>query len=275
MKEDLFRSLRQLLNLEIILEIICVLVATWLVLAGIRRLSGFLSDKFPRRRVQISSIFPVLRLAVWVGAIAFIISGLIRPELNTLVAISATAGVALGLGAQELVKNVLAGVMILFDRPFRVGDMVQVDTYYGEVTQIGLRTVRLHTFDDSTITLPNGLFLNKAVTNSNSGALVEQVVLEFFLPGNVPVRDVKELLQEAALCSPYVYRKNPVDVLVEDRFDHGFLSVFKVKAYVMDVRFERLMASDITERIKEAINDRGIFAKDCLYPLPNLRPLSR
>ena len=70
------------------------------------------------------------------------------------------------------------------------------------------------------------------------------------------------LKQEAALCSPYVYRKNPVVVLVEDLFDHGFLSVFKVKAYVVDVRFERLMASDITERIKESIIERNILPKE-------------
>lgn len=268
MKEDMIRSLGDLLNLEIITETVVIVFLTWLVLLGIRRLSAFLADRFPRRRVQISSIFPVLRLAAWIGAIAIIVTSVIRPQLNTLFAIAATVGVALGLGAQELVKNVLAGVMILLDRPFRVGDMVRVDTYYGEVTHIGLRTIRLHTFDDSTIILPNGLFLNKAVSNSNSGALVEQVVVEFFLPGNVPIRDVKELMHEAALCSPYVFRKNPVDVLVEDRFDYGFLSLFKVKAYVMDVRFERLMASDITERVKEAIHDRGLLPKECIFPLP-------
>ena len=267
MKEDLIRSLGDLLNLEIIVETASILVATWLVLIGIRRLSRLLADKFTRRRVQISSIFPVLRLTLWVGTIVFIITGVIRPQMNTLFAISATVGVALGLGAQELVKNVLAGVTILLDRPFRVGDMIRVDKYYGEVTQIGLRTTRLHTFDDSVITLPNGLFLNNAVNNSNSGALVEQVVVEFSLPGNGPVRHIKELMHEAALCSPYVFRKNPVEVLVEDLFDHGFLSLFKVKAYVMDVRFERLMASDITERIKEAIQEQGLLPKECLFPL--------
>lgn len=49
-----------------------------------------------------------------------------------------------------------------------------------------------------------------------------------------------------------------------DRFDYGFLSVFKVKAYVVDVRFERLMASDITERIKEAFIERSILFKEIL-----------
>lgn len=264
MKEDLVKSINELLNLKIIAETIVLLTGTWAALAGVRRLVNFLADRFPRWRVSISNIFPVLRVALWLAVLWFIISVIIKPELNTLVAISATAGVAFGLGAQELVKNILAGLLIFVDRPFRIGDMIEVDSYYGEVAQIGLRSIRIHTFDDSTITLPNGVFLNKAVSNSSCGALVEQVVVEFCLPGDVNVRDVKALMHEAALCSPYVYRKNPVSVLVEDRYDHGFLSVFKVKVYVMDVRFERLISSDVTERIKEELIARDILAKDCL-----------
>lgn len=253
MKKNLIESIKELLNVEIILETIVILAATWIALAALYRLSKVLVDRYPRQRVKISSAFPVLRLAIWLGVICFIIAVVIRPGLNTLVAISASAGVAIGLGGQELVKNILSGILILLDRPFRVGDLIRVDSYYGEVIQIGLRTSRIQTFEDSIVTIPNGMFLTKTVTNSNSGELTEQVVVEFCLPGHVNVSDMKNLMKEAALCSPYVYRKKPVTVLVEDRYDYGFLTMFKVKAYVMDIRFERLMASDITERIKEEI----------------------
>ncbi len=253
MKEDLIQSLKALFDLQVILESLAIVIAAWLLLGGMRRLSNFLADRFPRRRVLITNVFPLFRLIAWIGVIGFVLSVVIQPELKTLVAISATAGVALGLGAQEVVKNILAGVLILMDRPFRVGDMIKVDTYYGEVVQIGLRTSRIQTFDDSIVTIPNGIFLSKTVTNSNSGELTEQVVVEFCLPGHVNVNDMKNLMKEAALCSPYVCRKKPVNVLVEDRYEYGFLTIFKVKAYVMDVRFERLMASDITERIKDEI----------------------
>lgn len=50
-------------------------------------------------------------------------------------------------------------------------------------------------------------------------------------------------------------------VLVEDRYEYGFLTMFKVKAYAMDVRFEPFMASDITERIKEAITASAVLPK--------------
>ena len=263
MKEDILRSIDALLNLEVIFETILILLASSLFVFALHRLCDFLASRFPRRRVQISSAFPVLRLFVWLGVILFVLTTVIRPEINTLVALSATAGVAFGLGSQELVKNVLAGVLILIDRPFRVGDMIRVDSFYGEVTQIGLRTSRVHTFDDSIVSIPNGLFLNTPVTNINSGELTEQVVVEFILPGRIDVGAVKELMEEAALCSPYVYRKKPVVVLVEDHFNWGCQSLFKVKLYVMDVRFERLIASDITERVKEGLNARGMIPADC------------
>ena len=258
MREDLVRSVQELMNLEILAITAGILAATWLLLSGVRRLFRFLAEKFPRQRVPISSIFPVLRLAVWFAVIVFIIWGVLKPELSALVAISATAGVAFGLGAQEVVKGVLAGVLILIERPFRVGDMVGVDDHYGEVVRIGLRTTWIHTFQDSTITIPNNMLLDRAVVNANSGSIVEQVVVEFFLPSGADIRQARELMLEAALCSPYVYRKNPVQVMVKDAYDRGFFTVFKVKAYVMDVRFEQMMASDITERVKEGLSALGI-----------------
>ncbi len=264
MKEDLIRSLKTLFHIEVILQTLAIIIVTWLFLDGIQRLFNIFADRFPRRRVLITNVFPLLRLVVWIGIIGFVLSVVIRPELKTLVALSATVGVALGLGAQEVVKNVLAGVLILMDRSFRVGDMIGVDSHYGEVTHIGLRTSRIRTFDDNTVTIPNGMFLHKAVINANSGELAEQVVVEFSLPGNMNVREIKALMKEAAFCSPYVYRKKPVNVLAEDRFDFRSLTIFKVKAYVMDVRFERLMAGDITERIKEELGLRNMITDSSL-----------
>jgi small-conductance mechanosensitive channel len=223
MNQDLLRSIQSILNTEVIALTLAIMLVTLVVLAGIQRFSKWLADRYPRRRVLISGAFPIFRLVSWIIVIGFILSVVIEPELKALVAISATAGVAVGLGAQEVVKNILAGILILFDRPFRVGDMIKVDSHYGEVTHIGLRMCRIHTFEDSIITLPNGIFLNTAVSNSNSGELVEQVFVEFTLPGNVAVRDIKELMLEAAMCSPYVYRIKPVVVLVEDRLTMGFL----------------------------------------------------
>lgn len=261
MESETLKNFFESFSLFRILVALVFFLITWAFLWGLRVLSEVLASKFTRYRLFISSTYPVVRLFVWVGALSFAIFAIFNPPYNTIIAITASAGLALGLGAQDLIKNVIAGILILMDRPFRVGDMIQVQDHYGEVRNIGLRSTRLQTFDDSSVTLPNALVLGVAVANSNTGALDEMVVVEFDLPASVDVRLVKELAREAAACSPYVYLKKPIAVMIEDRFERTFLTRLKIKAYVLDIRFERIFASDITERLKIELVRHGLMTE--------------
>ncbi len=234
---------------------------TWAFVSLLRLAADRLAAKFTRYRLQISSVYPVLRLLIWVGAMAFVVFAIFSPPINTIIAISASAGLAIGLGAQDLIKNIIAGVLILFDRPFRVGDMIQTGDHYGEVTIIGLRSTRIHTFGDSLISLPNSLLLGQAVSNSNSGELDELIEVEFNLPAHLDVQKLKKLAWESAACSPYVFLKKPVRVMVEDRFDRTFLTRLKIKAYVLDIRYERMLASDISERFKQTLVEHRLITE--------------
>ncbi len=240
---------------------------TWAFLTALKFFAEVMADKFARYRLFISSAYPVVRLLTWGGALLFIVFVIFNPPLNTLIAISASAGLAIGLGAQDLIKNIIAGVVILIDRPFRVGDMVDVAGHYGEVTAIGLRSTRIQTFDDSTVTLPNALVLGNAVSNSNAGALDEMVVIDVRLPASVDLPQVKEMAYEAAACSPYVYLKKPITVTVADDFQRTFLTHIKIKAYVLDIRLERLLASDVTERFKQELVQRGLLTEQMVLGL--------
>lgn len=251
--EQYLSSDRLLLSLLII-----VLTATGLWMA--RRLLQILANRFSRYRLLISGLYPVLRLSTWIAAFAYILFMVIHPPLNTLLAVSASAGLALGLGAQDLVRNILAGVLILFERPFHVGDMIQVGDHYGEVVNIGLRAVQLRTFEDSVVTFPNSLVQTQAVSNANAGQLNEMVVVPFVLPAATPIAPVKQIAWEAAACSPYVQLDKPIIVLVEDHFDYTFLTRFKIKAYVHEIRLERVLASDISQRVKTALQEAGYGA---------------
>jgi len=258
MESDTIKGLLETFSFTHILTALIVFLLTSGFVWLLRLLSEVLASKYSRYRLFITSAYPILRLCIWMGAVIFVIFAIVSPPFNTLVAISASAGLAIGLGAQDLIKNVIAGILILMDRPFRVGDMIEVGDDYGEVTNIGLRSTSIHTFDDSTVSIPNSLVLGVAVSNSNSGALDEMVVVEFHLPASVDVQLVKELAREAAACSPYVYLKKPIAVLIDDQFQRIFLTRFKIKAYVLDIRLERLLASDISERLKAELNKRGL-----------------
>jgi small-conductance mechanosensitive channel len=229
--------------------------------------ANLLTGKFSRYRILIASLFPVLRLAIWIGATAFIIFAVFNPPVNALFAVSASAGLAIGLGAQDLIKNIIAGIVILFDRPFRVGDMVDINGHYGEVRSIGLRSTAIQTFDDSTVFLPNSMVLGQAVSNSNAGALDEMVVVECHLPACVDAAVARKLAREAAICSPYTYLRKPVIVIVEDKFERTFLVRLKVKFYVVDIRLERLAASDVSERLKRIYLERGMIDRSTVLGL--------
>ena len=125
---------------------------------------------------QITGIVPLLRIVIWAVTIYVVIAKVFNPPQATLLAMLASTGLAVGLAAQDVIRNVISGALILFEQPFRVGDMVNVDGHYGEVKSIGLRSISLQTFDDNTITVPNATVAAQSVSNANSGALNEMVV---------------------------------------------------------------------------------------------------
>jgi small-conductance mechanosensitive channel len=245
---------------HVLLALLIVVVA-YTLNRLVRAVATVLSHRFGRFRMQIAGMVPMIRLTVWATAIYLIVVDVFQPPQGQLLALLASVGLAVGLAAQDLIRNVISGLTILFERPFRVGDMVRIGEHYGEITGIGLRSVQLHTFDDSTVTIPNSTVTSTSVSNSNSGALDEMVVVNFTVPGSVDTETVKEIAWEAATCSPYAYLKKPIAVLVEDQFNRTFLTRVTVKAYVLDVRLERVFASDILERLKKTLLARGLLSE--------------
>jgi small-conductance mechanosensitive channel len=217
-----------------------------------------LIQRFPRYRLQMGQVFPVIRIFTWFLVTAFIVFGIIKPPQTIVFAVLGSLGLAIGLAAQGGVRNLLAGVLMMFNPPFRVGDMVHFGGYYGEVIRLDLSVTWLRTLDDNVVMVPNAAVLDNAVANANSGELSEMVVVNIDLPRAVPIQEVRALATEAALASPYTFLKKPVSVTVESRYELDFLLRLVIKAYVVDIRLERLLSSDITERFIEAMHEREI-----------------
>lgn len=266
MQEGILKELVALLSLERVLAASLAILFGWLLLVAIQFGLRRLAERFPRYRLQIGQTFPVARVLVWAGVIAYIVFGIINPPDEVMFAVLGAVGLAVGLAAQDGIRNLLAGVMMIFNPPFRVGDMVRWGSHYGEVTRIDLSVTWLHTFTDDVIMVPNAGILTQAIVNSNSGELSELVTVEVDLPDQVRVMRVKELALEVARCSPYAYLKKPVSVIVEPRFEYRGLLRFTIKAYVLDVRLERRLASDIAERLYEALQTQGLLS--AIEPLP-------
>jgi small-conductance mechanosensitive channel len=255
--------IKDLISFEKIIGSLFVILVGFFFLKILTKILQYLAEKSARYRISYKGTIPIIRLLGWSIIIYIIIAVIIKLPFETVIAVSASLAIAIGLAAQDLVKNVIGGIMILFDRPFQVGDKIQVGNNYGEVLSIGLRSTRIVTGDDSTVSIPNSDIMNQSVSNSNSGEPNCQVVAEIYLPIDVDTVAVRDTALEVAKVSKYVYLNKPINVLffneVQER--RSYLKM-RLKAYVMDIRYEFAFKSEMTELIiKELLND-GILKKE-------------
>jgi len=106
----------------------------------------------------------VIRYVVWFIAFVLILS-VYQVDVTPFLAGAGIAGLAVALAAQDLISNFFGGALITVDKPFRVGDRIKVDTYYGDVISVGPRSTRLKTLDCQIVTIPNNKITSNIVVN--------------------------------------------------------------------------------------------------------------
>ena len=246
-------------KLDKILFFILAILFIVVVVRLVNSWSSNLQNKFNAHRLillQSTTIFSfVAYLFGFLGFFYFIF----RPTKEVMVAVGGSAAVAFGFALKDLVGSIIAGFILLFDRPFQVGDRVSFNDTYGEIKSIGLRSVRLQTLDDNLVTIPNSKFLSDIVASGNSGALDMMVIANFHIAINENLEKVKSLLHEIVITSRFVYLEKSVTIVLDEVVLHNMLAIkFSVKAYVLDVKFEKAFVSDIITRGEEVLNQHGI-----------------
>jgi len=240
------------------LQIFVVLVlAAFLFLKFFDGLCEALAQRVPRARFFFKGLAPIVRFATWF-ALAFGVILLFAPTEDSRLALLASSGIAIGLGAQDLIKNLVGGLVVLVDRPYQLGDRVKIGDAYGEIDHIGLRSTKLTTPDDTRVTIPNSDILSGMVWNSNGGVPDCQVVIDMYLPVNADIDLAQQIGYEAAYSSPYLLKQKPVVVLVSDIFEHRPYLRIRIKAYVFDHRYEPRFMSDVTVRAKKEFQRQGL-----------------
>ena len=254
------KSVLKVISVGKIIWSIIFLAITYLIIKGLSKLLNVLAERSARYRITVKGFIPILRVLGWILAVYVVVGGVIDPPAETIIAVAASIGIAVGFAAQDILRNIFGGLVIIIDRPFKVGDKVEIGKYYGEVTEIGLRSTQVVTPDDSLVSVPNGEVMNQAVSNANAGEPNCQVVAEIFLPISVDTDLVRNIATETAQVSKYIYLNKPIKVLFYNEV-HQRRSYLKMrlKAYVLDIRDEFNFKSDMTEIVlKELINQKVI-----------------
>jgi MscS family membrane protein len=250
----------RVISIQKIFWAVVVLMLAWLVIKFLISVTAAFGERRPSRRIAVKRMIPVIRIVGWTFVVYIIIVGVFQPPIETIIAFFASIGVAIGFASQDLLKNIFGGLVILFDRPFHVGDKIEVGKYYGEVIEIGLRSTRIVTADDSVVAVPNGEMMNHSISNSNSGESNCQVVAEFFLPLGTDLDKARSIALEAAQVSKYIYLNKPVVVVFFHEVNGPRTYVkMRLKAYVSDIRDEFVFKSDMSELVIREFLKEGIL----------------
>jgi potassium efflux system protein len=188
-----------------VLKAVVILTATFFVQ---RLLSLLLNEElFPRLHMRTSStaVFAtLLKYAIVAAGLGMAGSalGFTATQLTVLVG---ALGVGIGFGLQSIVNNFVSGLILMFERPIKIGDIVDVDGNRGTVKKIGVRATAVQAFDGAEIVVPNGDLISKEVRNltlSDNATRVELLVGVAY--GSVP-REVLEVLLRAARENEFVF----------------------------------------------------------------------
>jgi small-conductance mechanosensitive channel len=236
-----------------------IILATIVLTRLLERTTDRLSEVFGNRRLVIQQIGSLLRFLGYVTASVGVLASLFTLSDQLLLAVSGTVAVAAGFAMKDLAASVVAGLIILVDRPFQVGDRVSFGGEYGEVTNIGLRSVRINTLDDTQVTIPNNKFLTDSVASGNAGAVDMMVEVNLFVGVEHDLDRARALVREVVTTSRFVNLEKRWGVGVSQLAQPGYVCVrLSAKAYVLDARYEKAFQADVTLRALAVLKSEGI-----------------
>ncbi|MGD1700482.1 mechanosensitive ion channel family protein [Dapis sp. BLCC M229] len=238
------------INFQTILQTVIALFLAYGFLISVKFLSKWLSERVPLRfRAAAKQSEPFLQALILFTTTIYVLSLFLQLSTQNLLAITGTIAVALGFAFKDYVSSLIAGVVALFEIPYRVGDRVKIGDNYGEIVSYDLRGIRLLTIEDNLIFIPHNKIWNEPISNANNGALEAQVTTNFYLAHEVDSELVIKILYLAAYTSKYTQLKLPIRVLVEEKL---WGTQFQLKSYPIDARDEYIYKTDLVRRVKQA-----------------------
>jgi potassium efflux system protein len=215
-------------------------------------------DVFLRRQVDSGLGQSVTRLLhyalVLIGVLlALTILGF---ELTNLTIIASALSVGIGFGLQTIVNNFVCGLILLFERPVKVGDIIQLGDQWATIRDIGLRATTIQTFDQSDIVVPNSDLITNQVTNWTLGNRQMRLILSVGVAYGSDVPMVLKTLEECSRKHPRVLKNRDPMILFMGFGDNSL--DFQVRVWIDDIDYINVVRSELNQEIERKFRERGI-----------------
>ncbi|MEQ8689213.1 MAG: mechanosensitive ion channel family protein [Pseudomonadales bacterium] len=240
-----------------------VLLAAWIIFRVVRKIFRAALKRVDFQPPLIDLLVDkILRYTVYIIAIIMSLDQL-GVDVTTALAGVGVMGIAVGFAAQDAVSNVIAGILIFWDKPFQVGDWIETEEEYGQVTDITLRTTRIRTPRNTYVVIPNKRIIDEVLENfTKHGEL--RVDVPIGIAYSESIDEAREVLLRAVSAMDVILSDPEPGVVVDEL---GGSSVnLKIRAWIDSADDARSTYFKISETGKVALDDAGIE-----IPFPHLQ----
>lgn len=213
----------------------------------------------------------IARLLV-IGVAVLVALGQLGIDLSPFLAGAGVIGLALSLAAKDTLANVVAGVLLILDRPFRVGDRIELWSApnetgtWGDVVEVGLRATKIRNPDNIVVVVPNNLIMQRDIVNYTASGSHIRLRIPMAVAYDADVELAKRLILEAAADTEGV-KGDPAPVVIVRSFGASEVNL-QLRVWISDARSRRAVADGITERVKQRFEEHGVeipYPKRDLY----------
>ena len=246
--------------------------AVWLAVWSSRAVRAVLNqDVLPRmslprgvpNTISMTAHYTIILLGLLIGV------GYLGLDLSNLALVVGALGVGIGFGLQNVVNNFVSGLILIFEAPIQVGDTVEVGTLMGKVTQIGIRTSRVRTFDGSEVIVPNGDLVSNQVVNWTLSDRRRRLKLTVGVAYGTDPDKVTEVLLKVLEADEEVL-EDPPPRIVFTTFGDSSLN-FDIYAWIGDFDISFTTMHRLNSEIYAALTEAGItipFPQRDLHLIP-------
>lgn len=235
----------------------------------------YLSAKTFLKPLSEHSRLIIRNILLYMGSTILVITVLrqIGLDVSTLLGAAGIIGVAVGFASQTSVSNVISGIFLLSERPFEVGDVIQVGDKTGIVSSIDLMSIKIRTFDNLFIRIPNQMVLNTEVTNITRFP-IRRMDISFQVAYKEDLERVRKVLLEIIESNPYALREPEPLWILQGFGESGINLLLGVWFQKQDfLNLKNSLLKEIKERFEQEqieipFPHRTLYAGSATDPLP-------
>jgi potassium efflux system protein len=234
-----------------------ILTAGWFAFKFLSRRVRKLVSQRPGSSVATANTVSRWTFAIGLGLLTIYALKLVRIPFTAFAFLGGTLAIGIGFGAQTLLKNFISGVILILERPFKVGDYIEVDNVSGQIMRIGMRVSVIEHLDGIETLVPNSFLLDNRVDNWTFGKTAIRGSVEVGVAYRSSTREVSRALLSVANKHGQVHDRPEPEVRFENFGDNA--KIFKLLFWVDPSKTQReRLASDLRFMIDKVLNEAGI-----------------